>query len=151
MRKTIIHFVTTLLIGSMLTGCFGKFGLTKKIYQANGSVENKVARSLVTWAFVFIPVYGIAALLDFAIFNTIEFWGGRNPVAQGEKDFEYARGDDTYRIHAEKKDDVIVYTIDHYTGIQFTDSSKYEWNPVTGAVSTGVSPSGINLLAASGI
>lgn len=120
------------VLATMLTGCFGKFSLTRKVYEANSEVSNKFGRSLVTWAFVFVPVYGVSALLDFAIFNTIEFWSGRNPVAQGEKDFEYAQGDDTFKIHAKKQDSTIVYTMDRYEGMRYVDSRVIEWNMVTG-------------------
>jgi hypothetical protein len=60
-------------------GCYGKFQLTRNLYEINKSVEDKYLRSAVTWLFV-IP-YGITGFLDFAIFNLIEFWSGENPVA----------------------------------------------------------------------
>ena len=142
MKRTVTRLIITLLLGTTLSGCFGKFGLTRKIYQANSNVNDKVARSLVTWAFILVPVYGIAGLLDFVIFNTIEFWGGRNPVAQGEKEFQYAQGDETFKIHAQKQDDEIVYTIDHYAGVRYVDSTTIEWNTVTGVMTTGAPQTG---------
>ena len=41
-----------------LTGCYGKFALTRKVYGINGDVKDKFLRSAVTWAFVIVPVYG---------------------------------------------------------------------------------------------
>lgn len=60
-------------------GCFGKFQLTRKLYEINTSIDEKYTRSLVTWVLV-IP-YGFATFLDFAVFNVIEFWNGQNPIA----------------------------------------------------------------------
>ena len=132
MKKSIVILLVIVTFCTTLSGCFGKFSLTRKVYEANSEVNNKFGRSLVTWAFVIIPVYGISALLDFAIFNTIEFWSGRNPVAQGEKDFEYVQGDETFRIHAKKQDTSIVYTIDRFAGLRHADTRTIEWNLVTG-------------------
>ncbi len=61
-------------------GCFGRFALTRKVYELNESVDDKFLRSIVTFAMVVIPVYGVCAFADWALFNTIEFWGGKNPV-----------------------------------------------------------------------
>ncbi len=80
------------VLGVFATGCFGKFQLTRKIYDINQSVEQPYLRSAVTWVFVIVPVYGIAGLLDFVIFNTIEFWSGENPIARGPVTKVYAQG-----------------------------------------------------------
>ena len=34
------------------------------------------------WGLLIIPVYELAGLGDFVIFNLIEFWTGKNPIAQ---------------------------------------------------------------------
>lgn len=65
------------------SGCFGRFQLTRSVYDLNQSVSDKYLRSAVTWVFVIAPVYGVAGLLDFVVFNLIEFWSGENPVAGG--------------------------------------------------------------------
>lgn len=78
-------------------GCFGKFQLTRSLYEVNKSVEDKYLRSVVTWLFV-IP-YGITGFLDFAVFNLIEFWSGQNPVVAPQA-----------RVH-ENGDDRAVMTI----------------------------------------
>ena len=69
-----------LVFQAALPGCFGRFALTRKVYALNESVNDKFLRSIVTFAMVLIPVYGVCAFADWAIFNTIEFWGGSNPV-----------------------------------------------------------------------
>jgi len=63
------------------TGCFGKFGLTRKVAGWNDHVtESKVGKSVVMWGLLVIPVYELAALGDIFIFNPIEFFSGSNPV-----------------------------------------------------------------------
>lgn len=61
--------------------CFGSFGLTRKLWTFNKDVSpNKFVQELVYLGLVIIPVYELAAFGDALIFNSIEFWGGSNPV-----------------------------------------------------------------------
>ncbi|HEX9205652.1 MAG TPA: DUF3332 family protein [Candidatus Deferrimicrobiaceae bacterium] len=76
-----IAAVLVVAFGAMSAGCFGSFKLTKQLYDVNRSVEDKYLRSVVTWLFI-IP-YGFTAVLDFLIFNVVEFWSGQSPVASG--------------------------------------------------------------------
>ncbi|MBJ6752589.1 DUF3332 domain-containing protein [Geomonas anaerohicana] len=115
-----------------LQGCYGKMALTKKVYQVNGQVSDKFLRSLVTWAFIIVPVYQVSALVDFVVFNTIEFWSGRNPVAQGEKDFQYSENGDTFKVHAQKSGDMLRYTFNRYHGDTYLDTLTIDWNVKTG-------------------
>jgi hypothetical protein len=115
-----------------LQGCYGKMALTKKVYALNGEVNDKFVRSLVTWAFIFVPVYGVSALVDFVLFNTIEFWTGKNPVAQGEKDFKYASGGETFEVHAKKTGATVNYLITHYKGKQYLDTMSVNWDLKSG-------------------
>jgi hypothetical protein len=73
-------------------GCFGKFQMTRTLYDVNKSVEQPYLRSAVTWAFI-VPVYGIAGLLDFFVFNVIEFWSGENPITEGPVTKVYDHGE----------------------------------------------------------
>lgn len=116
-----------------LQGCYGKMALTKKVYKVNGEVGDKFLRSLVTWAFIIVPVYQISALVDFVLFNTIEFWSGRNPVAMGEKNFQYSENGDTYRVNARKNGDTVTYTFNHYRGGAYVDTLSIDWNVKSGA------------------
>lgn len=65
------------------TGCYGKFALTKKLYDWNGSLGNKFLVWIVFLLFSFVPVYGIAVFVDVWVFNLIEFWTGSNPLGGG--------------------------------------------------------------------
>lgn len=64
-----------------VTGCFGKFALTRKVYGFNDGIGNKFAKSLVFWGLMIVPVYAVCGFLDIVVFNLVEFWGGSNPIA----------------------------------------------------------------------
>jgi hypothetical protein len=82
MKKVSISFLALLLlVTSSLTGCFGSFGLTKKIYNANKNIGGKVTQTLVMYLFYIIQVYAVASFIDLVLFNLIEFWSGSNPLA----------------------------------------------------------------------
>jgi hypothetical protein len=76
-----------LLLGGVLalgaSGCYGKFALTKKVYDWNGSLGNKFLVWIVFIVFMLVPVYGIAGFVDIWILNLIEFWTGNNPMGGG--------------------------------------------------------------------
>ncbi len=77
------------LTGMLLqSGCYGSFKLVGKVYEWNGSIEDKFVRSIVFWALCIIPVYPVAAFVDAVIFNLIEFWSGSNPVSMKEGQYE---------------------------------------------------------------
>lgn len=62
-----------------LSGCMGSMGLSAMLTKGNLSVvDNRYGRAGV---FVLLsPVYGLAATADLFVFNTIEFWSGKNPI-----------------------------------------------------------------------
>ncbi|HNY28162.1 MAG TPA: DUF3332 family protein [Candidatus Sumerlaeota bacterium] len=66
-----------------LGGCFGRFPLTRAVYNGNrniydsvegSSMQRKLAQSVVMW--LFIPVYAGTSIGDVVVFNLIEFWTG---------------------------------------------------------------------------
>ena len=70
-----------LLLAGLLstTACFGNFHLTQRYWHWNGHVtDNKWANEGIFLLSVIIPVYEIVALCDAFIFNTVEFWSGKN-------------------------------------------------------------------------
>ena len=107
--KTIFkQVVVVLLIASMALmtfGCYGSFGLTKKVYNWNGSLGNKWVVELVFLGMNVIPVYSIAGFIDVIILNLIEFWTGNNPLAST------VTSDDgtTVTFNAEKKQVEMTY------------------------------------------
>jgi hypothetical protein len=132
MKRLFVLFTAAILTVTTLSGCYGKFMLTRKVYEVNGSVQDKFLRSAVTWAFVIIPVYGVSALVDFVLFNTIEFWQGKNPIAQGEKEFQYAENGKTYQIRAVKEGNNLQYTISRYEEGKLLDTCRIHWDLASG-------------------
>ncbi|MCK4695667.1 MAG: DUF3332 family protein [Candidatus Cloacimonetes bacterium] len=109
MKKCDLKIIFLVLIISILslglTGCFGKFQLTRNLYTWNSQIGGKWVNTLVMWILFIIPVYEIAGFVDFAILNVIEFWTGDNPVTMGpdEKETQLVKLDDMeYEITATK-------------------------------------------------
>lgn len=64
------------------SGCYGSFALTSKLHNWNGQVSNsKFVNELVFVGLCILPAYELSCLGDALIFNSIEFWGGNNPIA----------------------------------------------------------------------
>lgn len=85
--------VSLMLISIFLSGnCFGNFSLVKKIYEVNSGLTlgqsgkiGGVFKSIFMIVFLMIPVYGISAFIDVILFNVIEFWTDKNPLAENNK------------------------------------------------------------------
>ena len=112
----VVALLLVVSLGAFATGCFGKFQLTRKVYDINKGIDEKYTRSVVTWIFVIVPVYGIAALLDFLIFNTIEFWSGENPVTSAPVTKTYAGGDGKAVLTLAREGGATVATVERYEG-----------------------------------
>lgn len=69
-----------LAISVLCSGCFGPFNLTRRLYQWNEQVGTKWEREFMFIVLVWVPVYGVAGLADAIVFNSMEFWTGKNPV-----------------------------------------------------------------------
>ena len=83
-KKYLSVAVAMVLCCSMVaTSCIGSFALTNKLLSWNRQVGNKFVNELVFFAFWILPVYEVSALADVLVLNSIEFWSGSNPVAQG--------------------------------------------------------------------
>jgi len=105
-KLRIISLGALLLAGAFLfNSCYGPFRLTNKLYTWNGTVGSKWANEGVFFAFAIIPVYGVTIFLDAIIFNSIEFWGGKNPISmvEGEEEMQIVRsGNQEFLITATK-------------------------------------------------
>ena len=75
------------------TGCYGSFGLTKKLHRWNGGVGNKWVNWIVFLGLNIVPVYGLFIIADAFILNTVEFFTGSHPVG-GSASLQYAPHDD---------------------------------------------------------
>ena len=80
MRRPSGVAVLAVAAGMFLSGCYGPFLLTRKVWNWNGEVsDNKwVVEVVYLLTAHLLPVYGIAMLADAIIFNSVEFWTGEN-------------------------------------------------------------------------
>lgn len=111
-----IALVLVAAVGALSTGCFGKFQLTRKVYDMNQSIDEKYVRSAATWIFVIVQVYTVAALLDLIVFNVIEFWSGENPVAEAKVTKVYAHGNGRTVLTLSRDGSATVAVIERYEG-----------------------------------
>jgi len=111
-----ITLVLVAAVGALSAGCFGKFQLTRKVYDMNQSIDEKYVRSAATWVFVIIQVYTVAALLDLIVFNVIEFWSGENPVASAPVTKVYAQGNGKTVLTLSRDGSETVAVIERYEG-----------------------------------
>jgi len=110
MKKTICLLMIAALF---TTGCTGSFNLTRKVYNFHRSQSDKWSDELCFLVVVLIPVYGIATFADAIVFNSIEFWTGKNPV-----DMSYVppasrivqNGNDKYRMSFNDKTGQVTLT-----------------------------------------
>ena len=72
--------ILVLCLAVLMSGCYGTFSLTKRLHHWNGSQDGRWVQEGVFLLLVIVPVYGICMLGDALIFNSIEFWGGNNPI-----------------------------------------------------------------------
>jgi Domain of unknown function (DUF3332) len=77
MKKLVASIV---VIAFFATGCTGPFELTHKVYNWQTSQSDKWSDELCFLLVTLIPIYSIAMLADAIVFNSIEFWTGKNPV-----------------------------------------------------------------------
>ena len=81
MKKTLIAAAMAALLCS--TSCVGPNNLFRSAATWNTeATESKWLNELIHIGMWIIPVYQFALLGDIWIFNSIEFWGGKNPISE---------------------------------------------------------------------
>lgn len=92
MKRTMTKVVAiALLIATVpaFTGCYGPYRLTTKLHGWNGEISNqKFVNELAFLGLAIVQAYSVCLLADGLIFNSIEFWGGNNPIAMNEGEVE---------------------------------------------------------------
>ena len=111
----------------MLTSCIGSFQLTNKLLSWNKTIGNKFVNELVFVAFWILPVYEVSGLADILVLNSIEFWSGNNPVAQG-KSYIQGQNGEKYLVECDGKGYTITSPIDNSTLRLDFDSTTQEWS-----------------------
>ncbi len=119
-----IALVLVAAVGALSAGCFGKFQLTRKVYDMNQSIDEKYVRSATTWIFVIVPVYGFAALLDLVVFNVIEFWSGENPAASEPVTKVSALGDGRTVLTLSRDGSATVAVIERHEGVRLVSTLR---------------------------
>lgn len=108
------------------TSCIGSFSLTNKVLGWNNQIGSKFVNELVFIGFWILPVYEVTALADLLVINSIEFWSGSNPVAQGTKVIDTDSG--RYLVKCDGKGyDVVNETTGENVRLDF-DVNEQTWS-----------------------
>ncbi|MEL0630820.1 DUF3332 family protein [Psychromonas aquatilis] len=83
MSKTVVKNVAMVATVASLTGalsaCVGSNAVTEKVMQFNLEVvDNRYARGGVN--ILLTPIYALTLAVDVVVFNSLEFWTGKNPL-----------------------------------------------------------------------
>lgn len=85
MKNVMKALLVAVLAGSLLTGCIGRFALTNKVLTWNKHVDQeRWINEGIFVVFLIFPVYSLTLLADGVIFNSVEWWTGKNPILAGE-------------------------------------------------------------------
>ena len=80
MSRALRTGIVLVALGLLTSGCFGPFNLTRRLYRWNEQVQGKWEQEFMFILLAWVPVYGLAVLGDAVVFNSMEFWTGKNPV-----------------------------------------------------------------------
>ncbi|HAS8535844.1 TPA: DUF3332 domain-containing protein [Vibrio vulnificus] len=79
MKKTITKVMALSVAAMALSGCVGSNAVTGYVMGFNlKAVDNRYARGGLNM--LLAPVYGVAIAADYIVFNSLEFWTGKNPL-----------------------------------------------------------------------
>jgi hypothetical protein len=78
------RLVLAIVLVAMCTGCLGRGALNREVKKLNlNAVENRWGREGIYFGLQALWVYRVCTVLDLFIFNSIEFWSGKNPINGG--------------------------------------------------------------------
>jgi hypothetical protein len=81
-RSALLRSIAFAALAALATGCFGRFQVTRNLYDFNRTAsDDRYTRWALFLAMNLAPVYPAGAAVDVFVVNPIEFWSGRNPVA----------------------------------------------------------------------
>ncbi len=125
MKKLVtVALMVMMIVGaSSLTGCVGSNAVTGKLMQFNlNVVDNRYARGGVN--FLLAPVYAITVFGDALIFNSIEFWAGRNPI-NGKPHIFDSKGDVMFEINDDLDPSLKSAPLKQFSKINSADKDVY--------------------------
>lgn len=114
----------------MFSSCIGSFALSNKLLNWNKQVGSKAVNELVFFAFWILPVYEVSIIADALVINSIEFWSGNNPVAQGRSVIDGQDG--RYIVDCDGKGYTITSENDGSTVRLDFDSEDKTWSATVG-------------------
>lgn len=127
-RNFTLLLVATLSSSILLSSCIGSFNLTNKLLTWNHGIGNKFINELVFVAFWIVPVYEISTLADVLVINSIEFWSGKNAVADTGKVKNVETENGVYAIET-KKDGYHIQKKGEQGGIDLVfDDEEQTWS-----------------------
>lgn len=132
-RKSFTLLVAATLGCSILfSSCIGSFNLTNKLLSWNHGIGGKFVNELVFVAFWIIPVYEISTLADVLVINSIEFWSGKNAVADTGKVKSVETENGVYAIET-KKDGYHIQKEGEQNGVDLVFNEKDQtWSVKSG-------------------
>lgn len=135
MKKVSKGLLVAAMCAVMLTmnSCIGSFTLFNRLQSWNNHVGNKFVNELVFFGFWILPVYEVSILADVLVLNSIEFWSGENPMAQGEKIIE--GNDGKYLVKCDGKGYDVVSLNDNSSVRLDFDTDTQTWSYTTAETS----------------
>jgi hypothetical protein len=83
MKRVLLSLFVACSFAVTTTGCFGSFGLTKKLHSIGQGINNVIAKEIVYFVLTF-PVGGFSIFADWLVFNSLEYWLGVKVFAQSD-------------------------------------------------------------------
>ena len=82
MKHKPLRMLALVVAATSVSACMGSFVLTRGLYRWNETVtDSKVVNNVIFWALNIVPIYSLCVTGDAVIFNFIEFWTGKNLLA----------------------------------------------------------------------
>jgi hypothetical protein len=78
--KRNMFLASVLAATTAVSGCYGPFNLTRKLHSWNGQVGGPWVNEFVFLGLAALSVYPVSVLADAIVFNSWQFWTGKNPV-----------------------------------------------------------------------
>jgi hypothetical protein len=107
--KTVIMATFTASVAGGLSGCVGSNAVTGHLMVFNvKAVDNRYARGGLNM--LMAPAYALTVAADAIVFNSVEFWSGKNPI-NGKPHIVYSNGEKA-TLRGEKSGETITFYMD---------------------------------------
>ncbi len=129
MKKIRMTTVSAILAATVIfSSCIGSHALFNRVYDMNKNVSgSKWLNEILYFAMWIVPVYEISLIGDIFVFNSIEFWTGKNPISAGTKKVKGADGKE-YTVKS-KKDGYTISQGKNSLDLKY-DEKDNSWNVI---------------------